>query len=274
MFPHKDKKRISSGNFLHWKSPGMTICVFNIVIRTWAFIIRQMQLKMHFCISPPTLQKLVRCASPSCCGTWGYCPLHVQVLIQILKIQLFITWREENTILTGELEGIISNSASTAHIPAARWVTVPCHGFSQVSLLKAPAPHTTFVEPPSTVLPQLVLNYWFSAWHHLWIYPGLSTEPLFKSAVSAQGVLGTSWVPHSPAVNSFAHLLLQHHMQSWSALHSDVRSLTADRAAEVEQLLVPQDLISELSYRWEELHAQQRLSCVSATEQGGFTQAY
>lgn len=119
-----------------------------------------------------------------------------------------------------------------------------------------------FVGPPSTVLSELVLNHWFSARHHLQTHPGLSKAPVCQSAISAPAVLGTIWVPRSPAVNSYGHLLLRHHMQPWSAFHSDVRShchcgratfeeevmdliKPTDRAAKAEQLLVPQGLISE-----------------------------
>lgn len=53
IFPQKEEdKRISSGHFLHWKSPGMTMCVLNIVIRVWAFVMKWMQVNMHF--SPPS----------------------------------------------------------------------------------------------------------------------------------------------------------------------------------------------------------------------------
>ena len=105
---------------------------------------------------------------------------------------------------------------TTAFNPPASWVAVPCHGFPQVPLFKAQVPRAIFILPPSTVLSELVLNYCFSAWHHLQIYPGLSKEPLFKSAISAQGMLGKIG-PCSPAVNCFGHLLLQHHIQLWSS---------------------------------------------------------
>lgn len=98
----------------------------------------------------------------------------------------------ENTIfyyVESESHGInlgICSNAQWFSVSTTSWMAIPSYGFPQGILFKAEVPNVVFVLLPSTVLSQLMLNYYFSAWHHLQKYPVLS-QCLFKLVFFSSG---------------------------------------------------------------------------------------
>lgn len=78
------------------------MCIFNIVIGVWAFVIMQMQLNMHVSPHPPKAGQMYR--STFLLNIQWTIPTRSRILDQILKIQLFIIWREKTTILIWDLK--------------------------------------------------------------------------------------------------------------------------------------------------------------------------